>query len=137
MSTGGRNLAAKALVFATIAEMATGVVAIVDPALLVVLLLGVELPGAGIAVARCFGIALVALALACWPPREPGAAGQAVRAMLFYNCSIATFLGWLGAGAHMTGMLLWPAVVLHAIVALALAASPSGRAMENGHNLTP
>jgi len=40
--------------------------------------------------------------------------------MLIYNLLIAAFLAWLGTAAHTTGILLWPAVALHAGVALAL-----------------
>jgi hypothetical protein len=40
--------------------------------------------------------------------------------MLIYNASIAAFLAWLGIVAHMSGILLWPAVALHAGVALVL-----------------
>ena len=40
--------------------------------------------------------------------------------MLFYNVLIASYLAWLGAIGHREGLLLWPAVALHAVVALLL-----------------
>lgn len=95
--------------FAAAVEALTGLALLVDPALVVRLLLGAEIEGAASVVARCFGIALVALA----SPRGYG--------MLVYNAGIATYLGYVGAIGAWTGWLLWPAVVLHAAVAAILA----------------
>ena len=44
----------------------------------------------------------------------------AFRGMLTYNAAIAIYLGYLGVFEHLDGLLLWPAVLLHAIVALLL-----------------
>ncbi len=107
----------RVLVFASVVEAGTGLALLIDPALVVRLLVGAELAGAGQLVGRCFGIALFALGLACWP--RP-AATAAFRAMLVYNALIALYLGELGTIGHMRGLLLWPAVILHAAVALAL-----------------
>jgi hypothetical protein len=41
--------------------------------------------------------------------------------MLVYNALIATYLAYLGTAGHLGGLLLWPAVALHAVVALLLA----------------
>ena len=40
--------------------------------------------------------------------------------MLTYNALVALYLACLGTVAHMGGVLLWPAVALHAAVALLL-----------------
>ena len=92
---------------------------IVAPRFVVLLLLGEDVAGVAVAVARCFGIALLAVGLACWP----GAAGErgaspAFRGMLVYNVLIALFLAYLFTVRRTGGMLLWPAVVLHATVAM-------------------
>lgn len=109
------------LAFASIVEAATGLALMSAPALVVRLLLGGELAGTGEVAARCFGVALVALALACWPGGRAGEGGRAAfRAMLVYNSLIALYLAWLGTVARMAGTLLWPAAVLHGLVALAL-----------------
>ena len=42
------------------------------------------------------------------------------RGMLIYNVLVALFLAYLGAVAHMEGVLLWPGVALHAVVAVLL-----------------
>ena len=72
-------------------------------------------------VARCFGVALVALGLACWPQGGRAGIGRAgVRALLAYNALIALILGYAGAVGQLVGPLLWPAVALHGVVALVL-----------------
>lgn len=55
------------LVLAAASEAATGVALLVVPSLVVQLLLGEELTGVAIPVARVLGIALIALGVACWP----------------------------------------------------------------------
>jgi hypothetical protein len=110
----------KILAFAAVTEAVTGLVLLVDPALVVQLLLGMAAAGVGALLARCFGIALIALALACWPGRQRARSGSpAARAMLAYNLLIALYLVYIG-GWRAGGLLLWPAVALHAAVALLL-----------------
>jgi Ca2+/Na+ antiporter len=104
-----------------VVEVGTGFVLIVDPAIVVTLLLGTEVSGAGTLLGRCFGIALLALGLACWPGQRGAETGSpAFRAMLTYNALIALYLAYLGTLGHLRGLLLWPGVVLHAVVALLL-----------------
>jgi len=57
----------KALVFAAVAEILTGLALAVTPSLVGWLLLGQELAGVATAVARVAGIALIGLGVACWP----------------------------------------------------------------------
>ena len=110
------------LAFASVVEAGTGLVLMIDPALVVKLLLGADVSGVGIPLGRCFGIALLVLGLACWPSRQRSEnSAPALRAMLTYNLLIALYLAYLGTAGHLGGLLLWPAVVLHAIVALLLA----------------
>ena len=109
------------LAFASVVEAGTGLVLMIDPALVGTLLLGAEVSGAGILLGRCFGIALLALGLACWPSRQRSESGSpALRAMLTYNLLIALYLFYLGTIRHLGGVLLWPGVVLHTAVALLL-----------------
>jgi apolipoprotein N-acyltransferase len=113
-------------------ELGTGLVSIVAPALVVGLLLGGEVSEALTPIVRCFGVALLSLGVACWPRQQPVESdSSAFRAMLIYNALIALYLAWLGASAHVGGLLLWPAVALHAGVALALVrTSRNARALE-------
>jgi hypothetical protein len=111
----------KIISFAAVAEIGTGLVLMIDPAIVVTLLLGAEVSGAGTLLCRFFGIALLALGLACWPERQRAEIGSpAFRAMLIYNVLIAMYLTYLDKVGHAGGLLLWPAVALHAVVALLL-----------------
>jgi small-conductance mechanosensitive channel len=105
----------KVLACAAVVEFGTGVVLLLDPAIVVAFLFGGELSGVGTLVGRCLGIALIALGVACWPGRERREADVApCRAMLGYNALIALYLAYQGVAGQAAGLLLWPAVVLHA-----------------------
>jgi len=111
----------RVLAFSTATEGATGVASLLAPSLVAQLLLGTDLPGAGPVVVRCFGVALVALGIAVWPrDMETEPPMQALRGMVVYNVMIAGVLGYAGAALHLGGPLLWPAVVIHAVVAALL-----------------
>jgi len=116
----------KLLAFAAIVEIATAVAVLAVPLLVVDLLLGGDVRGVGVAVVRCFGVALLALGMACWPAPANAAA---VRAMLAYNALVALYLAYLFVFRQAGGVLLWPAVALHAAVALGLAMAKQPRAI--------
>jgi hypothetical protein len=70
---------------------------------------------------RCFGIALLALGIACWPRGLRILRGSApLLGIGVYNVLVAAYLAYLGTVEHLHGALLWPAVVLHTGVALLL-----------------
>jgi len=111
----------KILAFAAVVEVGTGLVLMIDPAIVVKLLLGADVAGLAIALGRCFGVALLALGLACWPSGQRAEiAWSAFGAMLTYNVLIALYLAYLGTIRHLEGLLLWPGAALHAVVALLL-----------------
>ena len=121
MNDTSLNLQRKILCFAAIVEVGTGLILMIDPAIVVKLLIGSEVSGSATLLGRCFGIALLALGLACWPSGKNAESGSpAVRGMFVYNLLIALFLVYLFKVGHLGGILLWPAVVLHAVVALFL-----------------
>jgi hypothetical protein len=97
------------LIFAAVAEAATGLALLVVPSLVGQLLLGEDLTGVAIPVARVTGIALIGLSVACWP-------GPPLVGMLIYSTLVALYLAYLGFEVGLTGILLWPAVVVHAIL---------------------
>ena len=99
----------KALIFAAIGEAATGLALLIAPSLVGQLLLGEQLAGAAIPAARVAGIALIALAIACWP-------GPPLVGMVTYSALVAVYLAYLGFAGSLTGVLLWPVVVLHVIL---------------------
>jgi hypothetical protein len=102
------------LPFAAVAEAATGLALLIVPALVGRLLLGDELTGAAIPLARVLGIALIALAIACWPRLTP------LCGMTAYSAGVTLFLGCGGFLGRFSGILLWPAVVLHAVITILL-----------------
>jgi hypothetical protein len=102
------------LIFAAVAEIGTGLALLIVPSLVGQFLLGEELTGSALPVARVTGIALIALGVACWP--GPPRAG-----MLTYSAAVALYLGYLGFAGGLAGVLLWPAVVLHLILTALLA----------------
>ena len=114
----------KALMFAAAGEAATGLALLIVPALAVQLLLGEALTGVAVPVARVTGIALVALAIACWP-------GPPLAGMLIYSAAVMLYLAYLGFAGGASGALLWPAVIFHAILTALLARdmAQAGRAV--------
>jgi hypothetical protein len=111
----------KVVAFSAAAEFGTGLALLIVPAIVVALLLGAETSELAALVGRCFGGALVALGIACWPQRGEATVGAPrTRALLVYNALIALILGYAGAVGQLVGPLLWPAAALHAAVALLL-----------------
>ena len=103
-----------ALAFAAIGEAVTGLALLITPSLVGQLLLGEQLTGVAIPVARVGGIALIALGIACWP-------GPPLVGMLTYSSLVTLYLTSLGFAGDFTGVLLWPAVALHVILTAFLA----------------
>ena len=87
---------------------------LIVPSLVGRLLLGEELTGVAIPVARVLGIALIALGVACWP-------GTPLIGMLTYSVAVTSYLAYVGFAGGLNGILLWPAVGLHGILSLLLA----------------
>ena len=104
----------KLLAVAAAGEAATGLILLVYPPIVVRLLLGSEISGAGVPAARVAGIALIGLAVACVP-------GRAVAGMLTYSVLVTLYLACVGFTGGLTGIMLWPAVALHAILTFLLA----------------
>ncbi|MBS0270094.1 MAG: hypothetical protein JSS54_14115 [Proteobacteria bacterium] len=111
----------KALIFAAVAEVATGWALLIVPSLVGRALLGEELTGVTIPIARVTGIALIALGVACWP-------GPPLTGMLAYTSVVALYLTYLGFAGGWSGVLLWPAVILHTILAVLLVRAARARA---------
>lgn len=104
----------KVLALAAIAEGATGIALIVAPSLVARLLLGTELTGVSMVVGPVAGMALIGLAFACVP-------GQGLVGMLTYSALVTLYLLYVAVRGEWVGLLLWPAVLLHAILTILLA----------------
>jgi hypothetical protein len=118
------------MILAAVGEASTGLALLIVPGLVGRLLLGEELSGIAIPVARVAGIALIALGLACWPatPRV---------GMLAYSAAVTLYLAYLGVSGSSTGTLLWPAVVLHAALRCARASRRSSHSTGSARACAP
>ena len=98
-------------------EVATGLVLLVAPSVLVELLVGAA-PGtpAGVTVSRVTGVAMLALGVACWLARAD-AAGRAAKgliaAMLLYNLAVVAIIVLAWANLGLLGIAFWPVVLAH------------------------
>ena len=102
-----------------ILEAVTGVALLVAPAIVVWLLFNAEISGAPVVMARVTGISLFSLGLAFWPCK--GTTPTAACAILSYNLLVALYLSYIGIRGEWVGFLLWPAVVVHAVLSVLLA----------------
>jgi hypothetical protein len=103
----------KMLALAAAGEATFGLVLLVYPPIVVRLLFNAQIEGAGMVMSRVAGIALIALGVACWP-------GPPLIGMLTYTAVVTLYLAYVGFSGGLTGIFLWPAVVLHVVVAILL-----------------
>jgi len=113
----------KALLIVTAGiEAATGLALLGSPLLVVSLLLGGSLDTpAALVVARVGGAALLSIGVACWLARndpQSRAATGLIAALLLYNIAAVAVLVYAGIGLGLSGIGLWPAVVLHVALAV-------------------
>ena len=108
------------MVLSATIEMATGAAFLIAPGLAEQALLGQAVSGAGIAITRVAGLALLSLGLACWPGQQDITL-QAKRALLIYNLLAALYLGYLRVAGGFESYLLWPASIFHAVLTVLLA----------------
>ncbi|MBL8886856.1 MAG: hypothetical protein JNK16_09360 [Phycisphaerales bacterium] len=98
-------------------EIAAGAGALVVPVFAVSLLLGSTLENAAaVIVARVTGAALITIGMMNWAGRgEPNGrvAKGLVAGMVFYNVAVVGLFVYACFGAGLSGIGLWPAVVLH------------------------
>jgi hypothetical protein len=109
------------LIATAVSEAGVGLLLLASPSLPQMLILGVDLvsPEASF-FARLGGAALLAFALACWS----GAADQhsvqpgLLLGVLTYDVAAAVILACTGWFGGLAGLLLWPAVVFHTVLAI-------------------
>jgi hypothetical protein len=122
------------LIVTAVVETPLGVMLLLSPPLVARLLLGASLdPPATLIVGRIAGAALLSLSAACWLARDDGpsrARRGLVAAMLLYNSVALAVLANAAVGGRLVGVLMWPAVALHAVLAVwcIAAIGPSVRA---------
>ena len=104
------------LALSSAAEAGTGLLLLVWPAIVVRLLFGAEISDAGVIMSRIAGIALIGLGTACWPCNDTL---RAFYGMVTYSTFAMLYLIIVGLGGQ-AGILLWPAVIVHAGLAILL-----------------
>ena len=120
------------LIAAAAFEVAFGVFAFVLPRTALVLLLGSEPVPIAVVITRVAGIAIVCLGVACYP----GGPRQGLYGMLAYGVLVMVYLIVVAIGGT-KGILLWPAIVVHALLSVSLivaarAHPPSSGAVTRG-----
>jgi drug/metabolite transporter (DMT)-like permease len=98
------------LILAAVGEGLTGLILFVYPAIVTRLLFDSEIAAAGVSMSRIAGIALIALGVACWPDRTTL---RAFFGMSTYSLLAMLYLVYAGFNRG-AGILLWPAVAVHA-----------------------
>jgi hypothetical protein len=101
-------------------EIIVGALFITVPDVLCLLLFGAKPETISMPLGRFVGIALVALGIACLPSRDAGPRRNAVLDLFAFNVGVAILFAWVGVATALHGFLLWPVVILHAIIAGAL-----------------
>ena len=96
-------------------EAVTGLALIIAPSI-VRFLLGTDISGATLVIARMAGLGLLALGVACWPRGE--ATIPRLRAMLIYNLLATAYLGYLRFSSQSVGKLLLLALAVHAVLTI-------------------
>ena len=108
------------LALGAIGEVGVGIGMLAFPAELVGLLVGEPVVGAGLLLARLFGVAVIALGLAWWTAKgTPRGCRETTPGFLVYNLGVAAMIALYALSAAKSMPLLWPVAVLHAALGLA------------------
>jgi hypothetical protein len=110
------------LIVTAVIEVGTGMAMAIAPSLPVSLLIGSALDTpAALTVGRVAGAALLSLGVACWLAREDEqsrATRGLIAAMLLYDAGVVALLAHAGLVLGLSGPGLWPAILLHAVMAV-------------------
>lgn len=99
-----------------VVEILTGLALLVTPTFVVGLLLSDGANPTGLAVARILGIGLLSVGIAGWESQGKEIHFAPRAGLCTYNVGAATTLLILGTYGGMNGILLWPAMILHAVI---------------------
>jgi hypothetical protein len=113
---------ANLLIVTALGEAGTGLLLLAWPPVLLALLLGVDQASPETTCcARVAGAALLAIGVACWIGRSDAhsfAQFGLLIGVLIYDVAAAVILAYAGLYLSLAGIALWPAVVLHAALAV-------------------
>ena len=110
------------LIVVAAVEAATGLGLLLLPSVAFALLLGLESAAVeAIFVGRIAGAALVAIGVASWMARRDRVSHSLfglLIGILIYNTGVSILLVYAAAVLKMTGVMLWPTVAFHALLAV-------------------
>jgi len=110
------------LIVSAVGEAGTGLLLLLLPSVPLALLIGVEHASSEtVLVTRLAGAALLAIGVACWAARnDHGSFAQLglVTGLFIYDVAAAALLTYAGLVLNMAGILLWPVVVIHGVLAI-------------------
>ena len=98
-------------------EITIGIVLLLVPVTLINLLLGEVLGETGIMVARVAGLGLFSLGIASVEVANLPVRMTTRIGLLIYNAGASFYLAYLAATGAANGVLIWPTIVLHLIIA--------------------
>jgi hypothetical protein len=101
-------------------EIVVGAIFVVAPDIPCILLFDAKPENIGRPLARWVGVSLFALGFACLPLTAGALHRSAVLGLFLYNAGLAVVLAYLGTVTSVHGFLLWPVVILHALIAVML-----------------
>jgi len=101
-------------------EIVVGAIFVVVPDIPCEVVFGARLDSISRLLARWVGVSLFALGIACLPSKSVESQRTAVLGLFLFNAAVASLFVWAGAIAAVHGFLLWPVVILHAVIAVAL-----------------
>ena len=99
-----------------IVEILTGLALLLAPLLVIGLLLGEGIGSTGIAVARVLGVGLVSVGIAGYELKGLDARLAPRAGLCIYNVGATVVFAIYGSLSLSSGILLWPAVVLHGLL---------------------
>ncbi|MDT3776792.1 hypothetical protein PJI16_04360 [Nitrospira sp. MA-1] len=109
-------------IMTAILEAGTGLALVLAASTPAAILVGAPLDTyGGLIVARIAGAAIFSLGVACWFARDDGQSDAAiglVSAMLVYNIAVVAVLVYAGMGLGLSKSGLWPAGLLHTVLAI-------------------
>jgi hypothetical protein len=105
------------LIAASLAEAGFGLLLLAYPPLVGQLLFGVDIFGMEVIFSRLTGACLIALAVACWPI---GDVRGGLYGILTWSVLAMLYLLRVGIRGAPVGPILWPALVVHGVIAVLL-----------------
>jgi hypothetical protein len=97
-------------------EIVVGITLILVPGFACQLLFAAPLTGDGVPITRFAGIGLLSLGIAYWSTRTASDPRGSILGLLVFNVATAVLFAWFGLTTSLHGIMLWPAVLLHAVI---------------------